>query len=535
MPTTVNVLSWNVESIGVAKVFTNGAQRSKLVKFLQYVIQLSNADLVGIMELKGGVGGQLRDWLLAKLNNARPGPPFAYTWRARLSSRQDGGTQEEYLLLWKDQPNRLTLDATAMPGPTWLAGVVDDNALETFFGQFAGWGAAEKANLVAALTSCGYTVKGFYRARNAPVPTVTNRVGPTQWQALQTAVAPAAVDFAGAVPAPPAGIDAGQLQQLARILLAIDILRFPTYAERSPFFGSFLIGNPAQPLTVGLLHAPGPSDPVRTDAINIMALSQPLVAAPSLLLMGDFNIAANHLNLQARVYSRSTDANGQFGFRPVVPAQRQQVFGPVAGAPLNAPDQIGNNKTSLVNAYLADNAPIADALANTYDKFFFRGTAQLVSANPAVLAPIVAMASNQAAYDPNLGTAGLTYFRTFRGAAFVTQQSGNLNARLNKLNRLIAAQQGIIDTASRNIAKLPPGQVNKRNALMNRRQTATARRDVLQRQQQEITAELAALTVLLALVNAAAAPSPTGIGTSHAVYRYAVSDHLPILIQLTAA
>ena len=176
MPTTINVLSWNVESLGDAKAFRAVNQKSKLIKYLQYAIQLSDADLVGIMELKGGVGGQVRDWLLAKLNNARVGgPPFAYTWKARLSSRQDGGTQEEYLLLWKDQAGRLTLDPNAMPGPTWLIGVADDNALETFLGQFA-WGAPDKADLYGALANLDYTVKGVYRPRNVNVRTRTNRI-----------------------------------------------------------------------------------------------------------------------------------------------------------------------------------------------------------------------------------------------------------------------------------------------------------------------------------------------------------------------
>ena len=96
MPTKIRVLSWNVESLGDTKAVQPGTQpatASELINFINLVVRHQSAHVVGIMELKGGVGGQVRDRILAKDNNARPGPPFAYTWRARLSSRQDGGTR----------------------------------------------------------------------------------------------------------------------------------------------------------------------------------------------------------------------------------------------------------------------------------------------------------------------------------------------------------------------------------------------------------------------------------------------------------
>jgi hypothetical protein len=100
MPTTIRVLSWNVESLGEAKAYAGpkavSPVQSAIVRFISQVIIESRANLVGLMEIKGGIGPQLMLWLLAQLNNAPdlgPNPPFQ--WQGRLSSRQDGGTQEE--------------------------------------------------------------------------------------------------------------------------------------------------------------------------------------------------------------------------------------------------------------------------------------------------------------------------------------------------------------------------------------------------------------------------------------------------------
>lgn len=525
-------MSWNVESLGDAKAYRSTDHKSKLIKYLQYAIQRAHADLVGIMELKAGVGAQVRDWLLAKLNNARPqGAP--YQWRARLSSRQDGGTQEEYLLLWKDEPNRLELDSDARPGPSWLIGVVDDNALETFVEQFM-WDDADRQQLYDALASLSYTVKGIYRDRGSNVRTRTDRVGLDKWHALDAAGGAAAVDFAGATPAPPAGMNAAKRQQLAQILLTIDVLRFPTYAERSPFIAGFKVGNPPRLLKIGLLHAPGPQDPGRFDAINIMSLSRPLEAAPNLLLMGDFNIAQTDVFSLGRNYVRAVDNQGKFTFALRVPTSYTRVFEPISDAPLNAPDQIGNVKTSLVNTFLDDGSLIAAALANTYDKFFFRGTAgQMAAANARVVNPIVAMAGNQAGYDVNLGTAGLTFFRAFRGVPWLTERQTRmaLDSRKELAKRNI--QERIVTTEHAKFKTVPLTLRNGSSAISKRQTTATKKRDAYQKKEDGLDAQLRAIRVLLALVNAAASPSPTGIGTSHAVYRHAVTDHLPITIELT--
>src|SRR5688572_9733792 len=119
----INVLSWNVESLGESKSSTGATppQQSEVITFMSLVIQSAAAGVGGIMEIKAGDGIKIMTWLLSSLNNARTGQaPYAYTWKGTLSARQDGVMLEEALILWKDQANTLTLDLAGVPGPSSL-------------------------------------------------------------------------------------------------------------------------------------------------------------------------------------------------------------------------------------------------------------------------------------------------------------------------------------------------------------------------------------------------------------------------------
>lgn len=542
MATTITVLSWNVESLGDGKATLSGVtppQQSEIVNFMSLVIRRSGADLVGIMEVKSGRGPLILQWLLASLNNARPGAaPFAYTWRGRVSSRQDGGTQEEYLYLWKDQPNRLTLDPAGVPGPTSLVGVVDAGAMETLFAT-TGWTPTQQNAFFGALAASGYIQHGMYKVGTKPLTTSTWRVVPSMWNTINTTTN-ASVAFASGQN-PPTALTSTQLQALATQLKNIDILRFISNADRSPYLGNFLVGNPAKRLMVSMLHAPGPQDRTRFEANNIIALSLPMraqVGQDNLLVMGDFNISAATASKTARAYGRFTNSQGAFVFASLTPVQLVQVFAPLTGAPLNAADLLGTAETSLTKEYLADTALPTDPLNNPYDKFFFKGSAtasrQITSGNAAVLNVIQTMAANQGtAFAAAIGTSALTFFRAFRGGTYFNSALGNLQKAQTKaqgvLNQANSRLQGVRTAIYNAGGSAAPGSALRKrlNKAQDDVADATAKLNAA-------TASVANIQAVITLVTTATVATPQGIGSGLAVYRHAVSDHLPITVQLTA-
>src|SRR5215472_8235239 len=224
MPTTIRVMSWNIERFGEGKGTDPGPPRAEteLINYICHVINQENIDIVGLMELSGGYGGEIANWITGRLNGGLAPPP---PWQYKLSGRQDGGTQEEYIFLWRNQPGRLELDVNGDPWPTALVNVVDDNSLASFFSRFH-WNAAQKAQLYQALEANKYighlpTVKGNRRR------TKTWRIVAEKWDELNQMAHPEVTFAPAPAPQPPAMSQADQ-QNLADKLLQIDMLRFVT-------------------------------------------------------------------------------------------------------------------------------------------------------------------------------------------------------------------------------------------------------------------------------------------------------------------
>jgi hypothetical protein len=540
MPTTINVMSWNIESMGEAKVLASKVPKrdTELINFASLAIQHAAADVVGIMEIKGGIGKKILKRMCVNLNNSRP-LNHQYEWQGRLSSRQDGGTQEEYLYLWKNQQNVLSLDMAGVPGPTSLPGVADWNAIEGFC-QPKNWGKDVGLQLLTALRRSGYVQPGRFKQKQSLCFTKTLRVDPDSWNQINLAGINATVTFAQHSN-PPQGLTTADKKNLASLLKNIDILRFVTYADRSPYLANFLVGNPAKRLMISLLHAPGPQDLTRLDAINVMALSLPMrsqVTQDNLLLMGDFNIAAEDAAKNGEVYARFIGQNNQFTFGKVSPIQRAQVFAPITGAPLNAPDLLTGVKTSLINAYIKDNSAEADTLANTYDKFFFKqsgpGQRRITQANAAARNLVKTVASNQGAnFVPNIGVSALIFFRAIRGTAWLTTQESELKKKKIDKQKRVDSLSTRLTTINKQIqnASTVPG---KNSALITRKNSTLKDLITARGLLKAVEDNLANIGVVMALVNNPVQRTATGIGTGLTVYRFAVSDHLPITVQLTA-
>lgn len=533
---TIRVMSWNIESLGDAKatVFdpvTGVVGESEIVTFINLVIRQINADIVAIMEVKSGIGAQLLGWLLPRLNNgAGPG----VQWLGRVSARQDGGTQEETLYLWREQAGILRLDPAGLPAPISSIGIVDKNLMETtFVSRGIANNPGQQDAFLDALANIGYLVNGIYTGRlKKKYKTLTWRVNSSQWNTLNTMAPPAQVNLTLNPP-----LTTAQKQVIAAQLLGADILRFVSYADRSPFLANFLVGNPAKQVMVAVQHAQGPQDPVRTDAINVIGLSNAAAAAANLLLMGDFNIGANQGGLNGLDYGRFMSAGG-FVFARLVPTQRTQIFSPIENAPMHAANWplTPDPRTSLIKRWVDDAAPLNSVLANTFDKVFLRSNANpaqaMTGGSPLVWNMIAHLDPTQAMYWQQAARSALTYFRAFRGDNHLQDADAELAAKEADAQKDFTKASGQAAKIQAQIAAMhPPPPPNSQLVVRLAKYNKLANKAAQKRTAAQL--QRAAIVFVRALVTGAGT-DPTGVGTALAIYREAISDHFPISLDLTA-
>jgi endonuclease/exonuclease/phosphatase family metal-dependent hydrolase len=531
----VTVLSWNIQNLGASKVPMGPVApgRREILDVIRQVITGAAADVVGIMEVQSGLGPWLSDEMCAQLNNVRP-VGAAYTWRGMVSARQDGGTDEEYLYLWKDEPGVLTLDPAGRPGPTSTVAMVDQQALAGFAARVP-LTDAQLDQLILALQASGYIFRSGTAASNLVRPRPM-RLSPRRWGEMDAAGANAAVTFAAPPAAQPPALTLAQRQDLARVLLDVDILRFLKLTERSPYLANFLVGNPARPLLVALYHTLGPSDRDRFSAINVCALSRPMAAAAAagnLLLMGDFNIALANMGKRCLVYTRTND--GTTWFTPVRPAEMAQVFAPIVGAPLNAPDLIGPQETSVSPYYWPATEPYTSMVVNEYDKFFFHPAAAnpLVAQAARVLDVLPQLSSTTVPPNPNLARSALTYYRAFRGLPFVDADRARLQGEVTEYQANVDYWTAQAAGAQAEVQATYGGAPAPPRSILGKRERDYT--DELARAQADlngINTEMGDLMAFRGMVANAALPAVAGSGPALNVYRDALSDHLPIVVTL---
>jgi hypothetical protein len=525
---TIRLMSWNVESFGDAKAKVPPNNPSELIGFVAAIVNLAGADLVGLMEVKAGVGKTLTGWLTSKLN-AVTAPK---TWSGRWSTRQDGGTQEEYILLWRSDSNLISLDNNTEPGPTSLVGVVDTNAFAGLL-RGSGWTKQQKQDFYAALATKKYARRPSFKFRRAMYTTKWWRVDPQTWNQASTNVL-TQVDLSGT---PVAGmLTVPQLQDVARKLLQIDILQFPETEERSPYIGNFLLGTNQRPVSVALFHAQGPGVPKRYEAINIIGMSRVLASAPAAVLMGDFNVQFRQMGALGRVWVRTPTK-----FQLAKPTTYVKVFKPITDAPPNGLGMTNHfpqltDLTSLGNRWLADSATVADALVNTYDKVFTRGSANVTASNPQIFNLLRRIAGDQGAFQQNLARSALTFFRAFRVDPYLADQRQAIVAKKAKVDKKLSkyvhliAQNMVKINAQGGYATL---QANTPNSpLLKRDKNLKFEMQPLSDQSNEYQAELNNIDDFTKFAKDATKLEPYNIAKAHGTYRFAVSDHLPITIDL---
>jgi hypothetical protein len=535
--TTIRVMSWNIESLGDAKTdvthpATGAVTQSEIINFINLAIREADADIVGIMEVKASRGQDILGYLLPRLNNAAaPGE----RWKGRVSARQDGGTQEQTLYVWKDRQNYLALDQAGAPAPISSIGVVDKNVLETTYASLGiTLNGTTQAALLTALEQAGYIRHGTYKGRGNKRPkTQTWRVDADKWHDLDIAMQPA-VDF-GAVQ-PPMAMSQQQLETLGKQLLGTDILRFITYGDRSPFLANFLIGSPPKQVLIGVLHAPGPQDLTRLDAINIIGLSTCAASSDNFVLMGDFNIAATQLTANAPEYGRFDDGSGNWTFAQLNPKKYQTIFDPIENAPVRAPEQVlaPDQRTTVIKTYVTDNTPLSTVLANTFDKFFFRGhgttARKLTAAKPQAWNMVEHLDPNEDEFRQLPARSALTFFRAFRGVDHVDKADRRLVRDHNKAQKAFNMANRAATNMQAKINGMNP-RPPLSSQLYTRLKTQNAKATQENQKLAAIQIQRGAIAELRTLVTGNDV-EPSGVGTALGIYRDAISDHFPITLDL---
>ncbi|HEX2093694.1 MAG TPA: hypothetical protein VHG28_14930 [Longimicrobiaceae bacterium] len=535
----ITYLSWNIQKLGNNTGAANlPPTQTQIIRFIALTVQYANADVVAVMEVVCGLGAQIMAWLCAELNNM---PGMVGTWRGRVSSRQDGGTTEEYIVAWREQAGTLVLDDAALPGSTTLSGVVDDQVLEPLFTAM-GWNTpAQREQFYYALADSGYIVKGWFGAGRARTETATWRMSQQKWGELSAAMPGAAVVFDPAGTQPPAPLTPAQLQDLATRLVEVDILRFLNYGERSPYLATFTLGA-GKRLTMAVYHALGTSDPTRFNAINVLAMSLPLQAAArdaNLLLMGDFNVKATEYGKVCVVYTRTTQA-GATAFGPRIPRVATTVFAPITGAPLNCANLLPTQKTSLMEGYYPEEVDVDNLLANAYDKFFFHGAGpgpQEVTAPPAatVVNLLQVITRGQPGYDVDLARSAMIFFRALGGAQRIADAYCGAEKMVDALHAEVSILYGKYNRAA-NAASTPGADGGPPPAKSPARTRQGQALSELLSAEQDLEAAERSLDSLQPIQSflESGATECVGVGTALAVYRWAISDHLPIAVTLTA-
>ena len=498
---TLRVMSWNVQSLGEAKSEILVAGAREIVNFVSRSIAAADATIAGIMEIKSGYGPQLGPWLSAALNNLQG----INEWNWFASQRQDGRPNEEYLLLWREQPGTLSLNLQARPMGAWLIGVFDPGALVNLPPSTP---AVDPAALVQALIDSAYLMHGQFMSGGSRRSTATLRINPERWQEL---VVGEAIDL----PRGPA-LTPAQEQWLSSVLVSFDIFRFLTYGDRPPFVANFLLGAAQHPVTLVLFHAEGPGANVGS-AVNLLADTAPVSSAGALVLTGDFNVTSTR-PVPVPVHSR----NGP------VARSSANTYAPFGALGLEAP--LGNTLTTLQQYFYADPTSAGVPLTslevrhNDYDKFFLRRTAAVApTANTGVFDLVASTAGNQPAltFSAALGASSLALYRAGVNTGSIDRKLGKFTASAATLTKQRARA-----AAAAAAAAPTPAAAGKRKLSAD---SAVAGDDDKLAEAQE---QRASLTALRAVVTDPASAHPPNVGTAAAIYRRIISDHLPIVVEL---
>jgi Endonuclease/Exonuclease/phosphatase family len=514
------VISWNIQTLGDAKLGpqttpTKGSTSAKkaepqfaaILRFVARVTRSKGADIVGIMEVRAGRGDDIVKSLVILLNNIDPDAK----WDGRASSPQGGTHKEQYVFVWRQSADRkVTLDVDAPTAPAWLMGVLDHQALD---GVYPKWGPKDKDALCEALEAAKYiepsgkTNPGIWR------------VVPEQWKTLNETTQQKRMVGVSFIQSKAAS------QKVANKLVGIDILRFPTSSYRPPYVINFQMNK--QPVRIALLHAPGPNNRNRFDVPGIMAL-HPDINHPDrpVLIMGDFNIKASEIQTpHARKFARFPKWPDTYPpFDVVVPRTVSNTFSALDLLGYEEQQFAGEGLTSLKTS---PPAPGEDVRENPYDKFFFRPfPPQTTHAGGPEIVDVVSML---APGKKDLLVKKASYKTLPVGKNYAASQLRKQEKKLTEAEKRAEQEQEAYEA----LKKQKGADKKELTAAQTDAANASAARDGLK----EIVKSWTDLKKMIENVDVFTetpdGKAPASFQMAFALYRAAISDHLPIILTLT--
>ncbi|MFF2156041.1 hypothetical protein ACFVVQ_12060 [Paenibacillus chitinolyticus] len=363
MPGSLKLLSWNIQKFGEDKM-----DDTSFIEYVSRVIQLTEADVVGIMELVGWLGNEIRDTLVTCLNNLEKkknnGKGSGITWTGEASEMTPARPNEQYVFLWKS--GLFSRQASLL----W--NVVGENMFDTYFKSYK----VSKSNqelFWKSLFKNGWLDAAFM------IPYKKFELMLKDYKLLDLTKK-----------APTIALTDAQKKDIVDLLLADTPEAFPLRGSRPPFVLRALTSGTNVDLTLVLYHAPGPGDSLPIIASN--QLNPTIENAAVGVIMGDFNVnatdaakqwALNYFDMSLGRLQYVRDA--QNAYINAHPFQRitgpdfpKPASNPALSTVLNYGKRLWSSKTSLTSMLVNPSTTVASptniesVLSSEYDKFFVK-------------------------------------------------------------------------------------------------------------------------------------------------------------------
>lgn len=361
MANSLKLLSWNIQKFGEQKL-----NDPAFIEYVALVIYKSDADVVGLMELVGWLGNEIREALVAKLNNLEALNQTGTTWVGEASEMTPSRPNEQYLFLWK---KGLFSDFGVN-----LWNVISETAFSDFFTN-NGFDAAQQEDFWKSLYFNGWLDAAFTMPYSKWFKIFLNDQDLDLMQK-----------------APKFNLTSAQKTEVVKVFVSEKPEAFPTRGSRPPFLLRVETNTVPTEIVFMLFHAPGPGDALPIIASNMLSFVPPIRNTGVGVVMGDFNVDSNDVGKQwhleyfdvdkgRRQYVKDTAGN----FIPAAPFQR--LTGPAFASQASVPDltkvenyqrRLWAEKTSTVANFpgatniVADDATVAALRSSEYDKFFVR-------------------------------------------------------------------------------------------------------------------------------------------------------------------
>ncbi|WP_372010807.1 hypothetical protein NBRC13296_08130 [Paenibacillus chitinolyticus] len=373
MSHSLKLLSWNIEKFNADKM-----NDDFFIKYVARVIRLMEIDVAGIMEIVGWIGNEVCTAIVNELNQQEQQKATGVVWSGQASEMTPSAPNEQYVFVWK-----LGLFSSV----EWkLWNVLGENAFDTFFATNNITDEDEKFQVTQSLAKNGWMNDSFMVPYSAYSKLVAD---------------PQNLDCTKKNPT--LNLTAQQKLDLSAILTAYAPETFPYPRSRPPFILRVTTADTNTVITFVLFHAPGPSDSSPITASNQISLIDPVIQADVGVVMGDFNVteawakrtwALQYYNWDLGRLRYVLNDSGQYIF--AAPFQRlsgpdfasHSTTQPALTTVQNYSFRLQDNLTSMTSALVAPDA-IADStvmqsiLSSPYDKFFVR-SAQTDPSDPFV-------------------------------------------------------------------------------------------------------------------------------------------------------